>query len=178
MKQLSFIAILFATLVCFSCNETKPSSRENVYADDTLSVEVKGDQILVPYTRNGGELAEIQVSLNGVPFNVLWDTGCSMTSISNLEFLKMVKEGKITDDDYVGAINVTIGDGSSTQEKVYVIRELFIPGQDSEHYLRIQDVHVAVAENLAAPLLLGQNVMQNLPKHSFNENKEVIEFEK
>ena len=68
--------------------------------------------------------------------------------------------------------------GSSTQEKVYVIRELFIPGQDSEHYLRIQDVHVAVAENLAAPLLLGQNVMQNLPKHSFNENKEVIEFEK
>lgn len=181
MKQFAFITLLFSIILtfCNSCdNGQKPSERVNAWGDDTTKVETKGDKIFVSFQRKEGDLAEIQVSLNGVPFNVLWDTGCSTTSISALEFVKMLKEGKVQEEDRVGTINAMTANGSLVTEEVYEIRELFIAGQDNEHYLRVQNVEVAVADNLGAPMLLGQNVIQELPKHSFNDEKGIIEFDK
>lgn len=186
MKQIKFLICGMSVILFFTAcgNKQKPSPRQQVWGnkvDTTMTVkkvEQMGDKVLVPFRRSSGDLAEVQVSLNGVPFNVWWDTGASMTCISSLEFVKLMKEGKISEDDYVGNIGSKIADGSSTIEKVYTISEIFILGQDSEHYLRLNDVYVAVAENLGAPLLLGQNVIQNLPAHTFDNNKEVIIFDK
>ena len=88
------MAIMFST----SCsNHQKPSARNNVWGDeDTTSVtEVKlsGSKVLVPFKRIESGLAEVQVSLNGVPFNMWWDTGASVTCISLLELQKLAKEG-------------------------------------------------------------------------------------
>lgn len=187
MKQIKFFIFCMSAIVFFTAcgNKQKPSPRQQVWGNNTVDttmtvkkVELKGDKVLVPFKRNSGDLAEVQVSLNGVPFNVWWDTGASMTCISSLEFVKLMKEGKISDDDYVGNVGSTIADGSSTVEKVYKISEIFILGQDNEHYLRLNDVYVAVAENLGAPLLLGQNVIKELPAHTFDDNKEIIIFDK
>ena len=187
MKRIQFLIYCMSVILFFTAcgNKQKPSPRQQVWGNNTVDttmtvkkVEQKGDKVLVPFKRNSGDLAEVQVSLNGVPFNVWWDTGASMTCISSLEFVKLMKEGKISEDDYVGNIGSTIADGSSTVEKVYKISEIFILGQDNEHYLRLNDVYVAVAENLGAPLLLGQNVIKELPVHTFDDNKEIIIFDK
>lgn len=184
MKKNLFIS-LFIMLFCTSCsNKQKPSPRIDVWGNDILSttesvkdVELKGDRVLVPFKRTESDLAEVQIFLNGVPFNIWWDTGASLTCISSLEFVKLKKEGKVNDEDYAGSITSNIADGSTTEEAVYVIKEVLIKGQDENHYLRLHDVLVAVSENITAPLLLGQNVIQNLPKHAFNDSKGIIEFE-
>lgn len=183
MKQIMLAMASIAFLMCASCgNNTKPSARVGVWGenvDTTMVSEVKlsGEKVLVPFKRKESGLAEVQVSLNGVPFNMWWDTGASVTCISLLELQKLAKEDKISLDDYKGPALSTIADGSTTESAVFTIKEIYIQGQDNK-YLILKDVDAMVSPNAKAPLLIGQNVISNLPKHSFNESIGVIEFEK
>ena len=91
-------------LLCASCgNKQKPSPRSSVWGEnvDTTTIakiKLSGNKVLVPFKRMESGLAEVQVSLNGVPFNMWWDTGASVTCISLLELQKLAKEGKISLD--------------------------------------------------------------------------------
>ena len=69
-----------------------------------------------------------------------------------------------------------IADGTTTESAVFTIKEIYIQGQDNK-YLILKDVAAMVSPNAKAPLLIGQNVISNLPKHSFNESTGQIEFE-
>ena len=182
MKKLLFAMASIAILVLSSCgNKTKPSTRVSVWGegvDTTTVAEIKlsGEKVLVPFKRMESGLAEVQVSLNGVPFNMWWDTGASVTCISLLELEKLAKEKKISLDDYMGPAMSKIADGSTTESAVFTIKEIFIQGKDNK-YLILRDVAAMVSPSTQAPLLIGQNVISNLPKHSFNESTGLIEFE-
>lgn len=177
MKQIIIAVTVILALACTSCgSRQKPSSRVNVWSEDATSITMNANKVLVPFTRTASGLAEVQVSLNGVPFNMWWDTGASITCISALELMKMAKEGKITLDDYVGEAVSKLADGSSTEEVVFNIKEIYIQGKDNK-YLRLTDVDAVVSGNDEAPLLIGQNVISNLPRHRFNDSTGVIEFD-
>ena len=182
MKKILFVMVIGAMLICASCsNNKKPKQRstvwgENVDTSRVADVKLSGDHVLVPFKRMESGLAEVQVSLNGVPFNMWWDTGASVTCISLLELQKLAKEGKISLDDYVGPAMSQIADGTTTESAVFTIKEIYIQGQDNK-YLILKDVAAMVSPNAKAPLLIGQNVISNLPKHSFNESTGQIEFE-
>lgn len=182
MKKILFL-LLALMLVSTSCsNMQKPSKRESVWSEsaDTISIQeviLSGDKVMVPFKRTESGLAEVQVSLNGVPFNMWWDTGASLTSISLLDLQNLIKQGKISVDDKIGSAIVSLADGSSSEEVVVNLKEIYIPGQDNK-YLVLKDIAALVSKNIEAPLLIGQNVITNLPKHSFNESNGVIEFDK
>lgn len=175
------VLLLFATtmLMCISCNDQKPSQRENAWDEEKAvkNVTLSGEKVYVPFKRTDSGLAEVQVSLNGSPFNMWWDTGASITSISSLEFIKLMKENKVSAEDKIRSIQVAFADGSSGVEDVYLIHEIFIQGKNND-YLKLEDVAVTVSESLGAPLLVGQNVISQLPKHKFNDETEEIEFDK
>jgi len=182
MKKVLFALTGTVILLCSSCgNSQKPSPRVSVWdnTSDTTTVGVKlsSEKVFVPFKRLEHGLAEVQVSLNGVPFNMWWDTGASVTCISLLELQKLAKENKISLDDYVGPAMSQIADGSTTESAIFTIKEIYIQGQDNK-YLILKDIAAMVSPNVKAPLLIGQNVISNLPKHSFNEADGMIEFEK
>lgn len=166
-------------MLMFSCGgNQKPSKRANVWDESTVEeVELSNDKVRVPFKRTSSDLAEVQVSLNGVPFNMWWDTGASMTSISALELQKLVKEGKIELNDIQGTMLARIADGSTSESLVFNIKEIYIQGMDNQH-LVLRDVQASVSASASAPLLIGQNVIQNLPKHTFDESKGLIIFDK
>lgn len=175
---------IMAVFMCASCdNKQKPTQRNDVWGDnvDTTTVvkkiKLSSEKVLVPFKKTESGLFEVQVSLNGTPFNMYWDTGASITSISSLEFIKLIKENKVKESDKLGTINNTYADGSSSEEDVYCIHEIYIQGKNNESLI-LYDVSVTVSENLGAPLLVGQNVISKLPKYKFNESTEEIEFDK
>lgn len=178
MKNLVYILISIMIL-CSSCgNNQKASPRPVVYTTPNMEYSISDNKIYVPYKKTMNDLIEVQVSLNGVPFNMFWDTGASMTCISSLELNKLIKEGRIrSTEDFLGSTISTLADGSTTNDKVYRINEVFIQGNNGE-YLRLKNIETIVSNNAEAPLLIGQNVISNLPKHSFNEKEMLIEFEK
>lgn len=179
MKKILFAMAGMAILMCVSCGrKSNPSPRISVWGENVVAeVKLSGEKVFVPFKRMESGLAEVQVSLNGVPFNMWWDTGASVTCISLLELQKLAKEDKISLDDYKGPALSTIADGSTTESAIFTIKEIYIQGQDNK-YLILKDVDAMVSPNIEAPLLIGQNVISNLPKHSFNESTGVIEFEK
>lgn len=180
MKQtvLIILAAMALLMASSSCKDQKPTERPNVWAEDTSNVKMSEKKVQVPFKRLENGLAEVQVSMNGVPFNMWWDTGASATCISMLELQKLVKENKIEEDDILGVSTAKLADGMTTDEQpVFNIKEIFIQGQDRDHYLVLHDVAAIVTLNLEAPLLLGQNVISQLPKHSFNESTGMIEFD-
>ena len=178
MKRIIFAAIVIAMMSCTSCgSRQKPSSRVNVWDKESSSISMSDEKVFVPFTLTPSGLAEVQVSLNGVPFNMWWDTGASITCISALELQKLAKEGKITLDDYLGDAVSRLADGSSTEEVVFNIKEIYIQGKDNK-YLRLTDVAAIVSANEEAPLLIGQNIISNLPKHRFNDRTGEIEFDR
>lgn len=156
----------------------KPSERSKVWDEDAQTeVELSNSKVLVPFQRTSGELAEVKVSLNGVPFNMWWDTGATMTCISSMEFQKMQKEGKIASDAYYGTLKSQIADGSETYSPIYNINEFYLQGEDGQ-YLILRNILISVSPNPGAPLLIGQNVIQNLPQHTFDDSRGVIIFDK
>ena len=182
MKKVLFALTGAAILFCSSCgNSQKPSPRVSVWDNNsdttTVGVKLSSVKVFVPFKRLENGLAEVQVSLNGVPFNMWWDTGASVTCISLLELQKLAKEDKISLDDYVGPAMSQIADGSTTESAIFTIKEIYIQGQDNK-YLILKDIAAMVSPSAKAPLLIGQNVINNLPKHSFNETDGMIEFEK
>lgn len=180
MKKLIPIFILAALTMCVSCknNNQKPSPRATVWGDQQTSVgKLSSNNVLVPFKRTSSGLAEVQVSLNGVPFNMYWDTGASITSISALDLANLIKQDKFQVDDKIGEVVVSMADGSTSEEIVVNIKEIYIQGKDNQ-YLILNDVAAVVSANAEAPLLIGQNVIGNLPAHSFNESRGVIEFDK
>lgn len=180
MKKLWYILIIGVMFLCASCgNKQKPSQRTNVWKTDAKATEISlsSDKVSVPFKRTMSGLAEVQVSLNGVPFNMYWDTGASITSISSLELAKLAKENKIRQEDLLGSVTSTYADGSSAEQPVFMIKEIYIQGNDGR-YLILKNVETIISDNSEAPLLIGQNIISNLPKHSFNESSMVIEFEK
>ena len=62
------------------------------------------------------------------------------------------------------------------EEDLFLIKELYLKGEN-DNDLIIYNIYATVSDNLNAPLLIGQNVIQQLPQHTFNESKSVIEFE-
>lgn len=76
MKKILFAMIGIAILMCASCeNKKKPSTRVSVWGENVVTeVKLSGEKVLVPFKRTESGLAEVQVSLNGVPFNMWWDT--------------------------------------------------------------------------------------------------------
>lgn len=170
-------AMLAGALV--SCGEKqKVSPRVSVWGNDsTESVSLSAQKVLVPFQRTASNLVQVQVSMNGVPFNMWWDTGASITCISALELMKLAKEGRISLDDQQQNMISTIADGSTVESYVFNIREIYIQGRDNQS-LVLHDISAAVSPNSEAPLLLGQNVIKNLPPHVFREDEGVIEFER
>lgn len=176
-KTLLFLLVSMLTAaICASCGQKqKPSARVDIWAEDTVS-RSDADKIVVPFKGEEGGTIQIQASINGVPFNMYWDTGASITCISALELMKLIKEGRIEATDHEGYMIARLADGSTSENMIFNIREIYIPARDNKHLI-LNDVQVSVSASGDAPLLIGQNVMRNLPQHVVRYEDEVIVFD-
>ena len=170
-KIFSLISVALLLIVA-SCDNQKPSPRIRTGQTDSLRT---ANVRKVMYTRTSEtSTPEINVEMNGVPFKMLWDTGATGTSISLQECLSLYKAGVLSDNDIKGYALCTVADGSTVKVPVYSINEVVIR-TDGEPFV-VNNVEVSVMSSLSASMLLGQNVMKELPEHVFNESSCQIEF--
>ncbi len=125
---------------------------------------------VVPYENRDG-VKYIDVKVNGVGFEMIFDTGCSSTLISIAEARYLYDKGKLTADDIYGLSPATIADGSIVVNMVINLREVIIDGQ-----IRCNNVLATVSSNIDAPLLLGNEVLDRLATITIDNEKEVLYF--
>ncbi len=174
MNRFSILTLIMGFILALaSCDNQKPRQRHNT---DTIQRTDSIISMRVSFKRQSTtSTPEVTVKLNGVPFNMMWDTGAERTVISAFELASLMKAGKISDYDHKGYMTAVVADGSSSQVPVFNIREFTLTDTDGNEHT-IYNVDVAVIDNMGASLLLGQNVMKELPAYRFNDVEQNIEF--
>lgn len=135
MNAMKFILGILITTTLFSCGGDKKTpiyvETENVSEEketEDTSYAQSGEEIVVPF-RNENGVKYVQVKVNGVGFEMIFDTGCSGALISVAEANYLYQKGKLTQEDILGTAQSQIADGSVVENMVVNLKEVVINDQ-------------------------------------------------
>lgn len=178
------LAVILAATMLASCGGEK---RKPVFYDiisdyagdfsysDSLSYPeyesvAAAEIVSVPFTERGG-VKYVDVSVNGVGFEMIFDTGCSGAHISAAEANYLYTKGSLTDDDILGKSQSQIANGTIVEDMVVNLKEVVVGGK-----IRCTNVTATVSDNDNAPLLLGNEVLNRVASYSIDNENQTIEF--
>ena len=119
---------------------------ENPYTEErTIEVAVK---------RNPGGTFEVPCEINGLPLQMIFDTGASDVTISIVEANFMLKNNYLSARDVKGKKYYQVANGSLSEGTVITLHEVKI-GDAVLH-----NVDASVVKSQKAPLLFGQSAME------------------
>ncbi len=122
----------------------------------------------IPYTMHSGGTYEVATKVNGLPLNMLFDTGAADITISRTEVDFMLKNGFLGERDFVGKAIYNMANGASEESKTIMLRRLEIGG------LVLTNVFASIVENREAEMLIGQSALQNFATITIDNKKQEI----
>lgn len=185
MKRLHLIlvtSIVAFVLVSCTAKEKKKIVFDSVIDDVELSDgtseqiassdygQTNSDIISIPFVEQGG-VKFLDVSINGMGVQMIFDTGCSGALISIDEAEYLYKKKRITDEDFKGITQSQIADGSIVENMVINLKEVVVGGK-----ILCSDVEATVSPNTNAPLLLGGEIINRFAAYSVDNENKVINF--
>ena len=119
--------------------------------------------------RNPGGTFEIPCDINGLPLQMIFDTGASDVTISSVEANFMFKNGYLAEKDIKGKRYYQIANGQLSEGTVITLREVKI-GDAILH-----NVDASVVKSQKAPLFFGQSAMERFGTITIdNQNNKLI----
>lgn len=163
MRKKEFAFLVLFALFFVSCDQ-------KIQPSEPIDVFVDGDMMEIPFEFKNG-VRFVNVKLNGVAMEMIFDTGASGVSLSLTEASFLAKQGKLTDQDIIGSTNISIADGSVYEGLVVNIKELeFAEG------VIVNNVKAIVTNNMNAPLLLGNTALEEFGSFEIDDDLKVIRF--
>ena len=159
--------MLLISISLISCQQTPSAPPYNLGVGSS-------DVIVVPYEEMGG-VKLIPIKLNGITLNMIYDTGCSGLHLSQNELIYLAKNGKIDASDIEGTTLSRIADGSVVENLSVNIREIEVGGEKG---IILRDVMASVSQNLDAPVLLGNGVMDAFASVEVDNIDRTINFKR
>ena len=153
-------------LACSSCNTKGKKPPVDLSGLNSVT------DISIPYTELNG-VKTIPVKLNGITMSMIYDTGCSGVHLSLNELQTLFKNGKFSEDDIIDSNYSQIADGSIVENGLINLREVEIGGEDG---LVLHNVEATVALNQNAPILLGNDVLDELASVKVDNVNKTINF--
>lgn len=118
----------------------------------------------IPMKLEKSGIYTIPCEVNGLKLSFVFDTGASAVHISLIEAAFMLKNGYITEDDFIGTGNYSMADGSIAENALINLKSIKIGNTV------INNVTACVSSNINASLLLGQSAIQKLGKYAIDGN--------
>jgi clan AA aspartic protease (TIGR02281 family) len=144
--------------------EMKVLSNSNV----KLTNRIVGTYV-IPYKPSGSGTYEVQSKINGLPLSMMFDTGASDISISQTEVDFMIKNGFLSEQDYIGTARYTLANGENEVSRTIMLKQVEIGG------LILKNVRASVSKNRTAGMLFGQSAMGRYGKITIdNQKKQII----
>ena len=120
-------------------------------ATEDSSGEVK--ETVIAMKRSGGTF-KIPCEINGLPLQMVFDSGAAVVSISSLEANFMLKNGYLSKTDVKGTKYFSTADGAISPGTVITLRNVKLGDAV------LENVEASVTANQTAPLLLGQSALE------------------
>ncbi len=125
----------------------------------------------IPFVpQNHGGTFDVKGSINGLELKMLYDTGASNVTISKLEEEFMLKNGYLSEADFVGENRFQLANGADVKGRLYVVKDFELGGEV------IHNVEITAMPNPKAHILLGQSVMARFGKFVIDNQRNVIRF--
>ena len=147
--------------------ESDSAFRDKVSQGDTSP---SSESIEIPYREQGG-VKYVKVEVNGMGVEMIFDTGASNTLISMAEARYLYEKGQLTADDILGKSSNRVASCDIVQNTVVRLREVVIGGR-----LRCENVIATVSDNVGAPLLLGNEVLNRAAAFTIDNERKVVRF--
>lgn len=174
-RLLPLVGGLVVLLILCSCAHKsghKPnaydSSRSTNNIVDIPERKVKGHTKVRMEKAGGVYLVPIKV--NGLDLKFIFDTGASSICLSSAEALVMLRQGQITQDDFVGQQQFQDATGGISVGTIIRLHTVEIGG------IVLRDVEANIVDNIQAPLLLGQTALSKFGKVTIDYDNNIIEF--
>jgi clan AA aspartic protease (TIGR02281 family) len=124
---------------------------------------------VIPFKPDGGGTFEVKSKINGLPLNMTFDTGASDILISQTEVDFMLKNGYLTEQDFIGTNNYYTANEEKIEARTVMLRQVEIGG------LVLHNVRAAVIKNRKAGMLFGQSALSRYGKITIdNQKKQII----
>lgn len=177
MKIKIYIASLLIIIVLSDCSRSKRLREPAMYSPQTYKTERvsnssrirQGRTIIKMREANG--VYHVPCKINGTEMEFIFDTGASDITMSLTEASFLYKQGKLTEEDFIGTQQYQIADGSIHEGAIVVLRKVEIGSWE------LHDVKASIVDNMEAPLLLGQSALAKFGKISIDYYKNEITFE-
>ncbi len=173
MKITKFLITLLVIFMMVSCSKRQEPSPISPYEENNIEEEQvtnNSNIVSVPYIEKGGNKF-VSVKVNGIPFQMTFDSGASVMSISYNEVITLAKNGVLSEDDFLGKTQTMTASGDVIENDIVNLREVAIGD------MVFNNVKAVVVRNLWAPLLLGNNVLDNVTSYSVDNENQTINFE-
>lgn len=166
------IILLSAIALVTSCGNSTSSNKAPIKLPSQGGRRSDRSIIRVPYSERGN-VKIIPVKLNDVSMDMIFDTGCSGIHISLHELQTLQKNGQFSEADCIGTSLSQIADGSVVENGLIVLRKVTI-AED----IVLTDIEASVSLNQEAPLLLGNNVLDEFSSIIIDNENKTINFKK
>ena len=123
----------------------------------------------LPFTMDGG-VCQVKCFINGLPLYFVFDTGAADITISSVEANFMLKNGYLTDADFLGKQNYVTATGEIHEGTIINLREVRVGD------VVLNDVKASVVKSQRAPLLLGQSVFRRFGTLEVDNKNSIIRF--
>lgn len=125
----------------------------------------------IPFTISGG-VNQVRCQINGLPLYFVFDTGASDVTISSVEANFMLKNGYLTDADFMGKQNYVTATGEIHEGTIINLREVRVGD------ITLTNIKASVISGQRAPLLLGQTVFRRFGTLEVDNQQHIIIFRK
>lgn len=184
--MMKVVSILLISILFFGCNSSDTSDKKNVFdygssetqsppniPEKTTEAEKRdvfdetNKNVLKMENQNG--VRYVWVEINGINLKFIFDTGASSICISSAEATVLFRQGTLTEEDIIGSQSFQDATGQISEGTKINLRTVKIGN------IVLENVEATVIDNVNAPLLLGQTVLEQFGKIEIdNEKGEII----
>jgi len=191
---MKYFSILLIAVLLFGCNhpesKTYERNQKSNYGSQTIEVENQpssvysfNEELETTYTppnykesnktklkmevQNG--VRYVWIEINSIKLKFIFDTGANSICISPAEATVLYRQGTLTEDDIIGTQSFQDATGRISEGVRINLREVKIGN------IVLENIEATVIDNVNAPLLLGQTVLERFGKIEIdNDNNEII----
>ena len=168
------ITLLFTLIVfffSFKHPEAKKFERNNRNSNKSnLNYTNNNDQTTSISMREESGVYFVPIEINGVNMEFVFDTGASSISISETEALFLWKQGKLSENDFIGEVQFSDANGDISEGTIVNLKSVKIGDKV------VYNVKASIVHNQIAPLLFGQSAMNRFGKITIDYNNNEITF--
>lgn len=161
-------------LLVLSCDNSK-NQRDIDYKLSVEKVELldginnENKQINVVDMQEERGVRYVWVEVNGIRLHFIFDTGASNISISSAEATVLYRQGTLSREDILDIEYFQDATGNISEGTSINLREIKIGNKT------ITNVKATIVDNINAPLLLGQSVLERFGKIEIDyDNNQII----